>query len=48
VRSETVQQRWQRVGKIDLPTAVTVSTASQTGLQVRSMQLSKHELLASP
>lgn len=44
-RSDTIQDRWQRVGSLDLPTAHTVTTASETGLATRSFVLSKHELL---
>jgi Protein of unknown function (DUF3386) len=44
-RSETVQERWQRVGSWDLPAQHTVTTATEAGLSVRSFTLSKHELL---
>jgi hypothetical protein len=44
-RTETVQDRWQRFGSWDLPTRHTVTTASGTGLSVRSLTLSRHELL---
>ena len=46
-RVETIQERWTRVGKLDLPTRHTVSTASNTGLSVRSFELSKHALGAA-
>ncbi len=41
---ETVQERWARVGKLDLPVRHTVSTASDAGLSVRSVELSGHTL----
>ncbi|HYT91154.1 MAG TPA: DUF3386 family protein [Gemmataceae bacterium] len=41
-RSETVQERWQRVGTWDLPATHTVTAASGTGLSVRTFTLSKH------
>jgi hypothetical protein len=44
-RTETVQERWQRLGSWDLPTLHTVTTASETGLSVRSFTLSKHQLI---
>jgi len=34
------------VGRFDLPTRLTVTTASGTGLNVRSLRLAKHKLLA--
>jgi hypothetical protein len=43
-RSETVQQRWQRVGSWDLPAEHTVTNATGTGLSVRSFTLSRHQL----
>jgi hypothetical protein len=43
-RSETVQQRWQRVGAWDLPVEHTVTNATATGLAVRSFTLSRHQL----
>lgn len=46
-RTETIQDRWQRVGSWDLPAQHTVSTATAAGLSVRSFTLSKHELLKS-
>ncbi len=39
-RTETIRNRWKRVGKIDLPVEITVSTASSSGLTVRSVTLS--------
>ncbi len=44
-RTETVQNRWTRVGAFDLPTEITVTTSSSSGLTVRSVKLSGHELL---
>jgi hypothetical protein len=46
-RTEAIQDRWQRVGSLDLPTVHTVATASGSGLAVRSFTLSKHQLLKS-
>jgi hypothetical protein len=45
LRTETVQDRWQRVGSWDLPATHTVTTATDTGVSVRLLTLSKHELL---
>ncbi|MEX2111912.1 MAG: DUF3386 family protein [Pirellulales bacterium] len=44
LRTETVQDRWQRVGAFDLPTQHTVSTASGEGFSVRTVALSQHKL----
>jgi hypothetical protein len=44
-RTETVQERWQRMDSWDLPSARTVLTASPAGLSVRSFTLSKHHLM---
>jgi hypothetical protein len=44
-RTETIQDRWLRVGSWDLPAAHTVALASDTGLAVRTFTLSKHQLL---
>lgn len=43
-RTETVQERWQRVGSWDLPAEHTVTTATSAGLSMRSFGLTKHEL----
>lgn len=43
-RTETVQDRWQRVGEWDLPAQHTVTAASETGLSVRGFTLTKHQL----
>jgi hypothetical protein len=45
LRTEANQNHWQRVGAFDLPTLLTVSTASETGLNVRSLKLSNLQLL---
>jgi hypothetical protein len=44
--TETVQDRWLRFGAWDLPAAHAVTTASDTGLSVRSFRLSQHRLLS--
>src|SRR5262249_49578836 len=44
-RTETIHERWQRVGAWDLPTLHTVTLASDGGLAVRSVTLAKHQLL---
>src|SRR5262249_17078831 len=44
LRTETVRDRWQRVGSWDLPSAHEVTTATDTGLSWRRFTLSKHEL----
>jgi hypothetical protein len=43
-RTESVRNRWTRVGAFDLPAEITVSTASSAGLTVRNMILTGHEL----
>jgi hypothetical protein len=43
-RTETVQDRWQRVGSWDLPGQHTVTHATAAGLSVRSITLTKHQL----
>jgi hypothetical protein len=45
VRTEAVQDRWQRVGSWDLPASHSVTTATDAGLSVRGFTLSRHELL---
>ncbi|MCI0741941.1 MAG: DUF3386 family protein [Gemmataceae bacterium] len=45
LRTETVQTRWERVSDWDLPTHHQVISASDAGILVRTMTLSKHELL---
>jgi hypothetical protein len=43
-RSESIQNRWTRVGTLDLPTELTVTTASAAGQSVKTMTLSQHKL----
>jgi len=43
-RTETVQDRWQRVGLWDLPARHTVTMATSSGLSVWSFTLTKHEI----
>lgn len=42
-RTESIQNRWTRVGNCDLPTELTVTTASDSGLSVRSLRFEKHK-----
>ena len=44
-RSETIQNRWTRLGSWDLPMTLTVQTSSSAGQGVKSMTLSEHRLL---
>ena len=44
-RVETVRNRWQRVGKFDLPETVGQSVSSAAGVSVRSMKLTSTMLL---
>lgn len=44
-RVETIQNRWTRVGSLDLPTFLSVTTASGEGLSVRTLELTGHALL---
>ena len=46
-RTETIQNRWTRVGSWDLPTTLTVQTSSSAGQSVKTMTLSQHRLLDS-
>lgn len=46
-RTETVQERWQRIGQWDLPTWHMVTTAAETGLTVRTFRLSQQQLLTT-
>jgi Protein of unknown function (DUF3386) len=43
-KSETIQDRWVRLGLFDLPESHTVTTASGAGFSARNFTLSKHEL----
>jgi len=45
-RTETVQDRWLRIGSWDLPAAHTLNMSTGSGLATRSFVLSKHRLLA--
>jgi hypothetical protein len=45
--TETIQERWQRVGSWDLPSLHSVLTASDTGLSVRTVRFSEIKLLKS-
>lgn len=45
-RSETVRERWTRVGKWDLPVEHLLTIGSDTGFSSRSFVLSDHELSA--
>jgi hypothetical protein len=38
-RTETFQNRWQRVGKLDLPASLTQTVSSAAGLSVRHLSL---------
>jgi hypothetical protein len=44
VRTETIQDRWTRIGKWDLPAEHTVTTSSDGGYSVRSIKLREHQL----
>ena len=44
-RTESYSQRWTRVGRYDLPSSVTLTTASSAGLSVRNIRLANHRLL---
>jgi hypothetical protein len=43
-RTETVQDRWARVGSWDLPASHTVTASSENGYSVRSFKLWEHQL----
>ena len=43
-RTDSVSNRWVRVGSYDLPAAITVTTASKSGLSVRAIELTHHKL----
>ncbi len=45
LRTETVQNRWQRVGSWDLPVFIQVASAGDDGLVVRGFTLSEHVLM---
>ncbi len=44
-RTETVQDRWIRVGAWDLPARHTVTAASENSFSVRSLELREHRLM---
>jgi Protein of unknown function (DUF3386) len=44
---ETIQERWRRIGSLDLPISHTVTTASDAGLSVRNVMLSDLKLLGT-
>lgn len=44
-RTEAIQNRWTRLGSLDLPTQLTVVTSSAAGQSVKTMTLSHHQLL---
>jgi hypothetical protein len=46
-RSESVQNRWVRVSAWDLPTHLSVITASSAGQGIKTMTLSNHRLIES-
>ena len=43
-RTESIQNRWTRVGELDLPSLVSVQASSGTGLSVKTMTISNHQL----
>lgn len=43
-RTESIQNRWVRVGAFDLPTQLTVVTSSAAGQSVKTMTLMQHQL----
>lgn len=45
LRTETIQNRWQRVGSWDLPAMIQVANASDDGVTIRGFTLSDHVLL---
>lgn len=46
-RTESIQNRWTRVGAWDLPTLHTVLTASGSGQSVKTMKLEGHKVLST-
>jgi hypothetical protein len=44
LRTQSFQNRWQRVGGFDLPAALTVTEAGPAGLSVRHLELTNHAL----
>jgi Protein of unknown function (DUF3386) len=43
-RTDSISNRWVRVGTYDLPSTLTVTSAAKTGLTVRTIQLVHHKL----
>jgi Protein of unknown function (DUF3386) len=43
-RTESISNRWTRVGRYDLPASIVVTAATKAGLSVRSIQFSNHQL----
>jgi len=43
-RTESISNRWTRVGRYDLPASIIVTAATKAGLSVRSIQFSNHQL----
>jgi Protein of unknown function (DUF3386) len=43
-RTDSISNRWSRVGRYDLPASITVLTASNAALSVRTVQLANHKL----
>jgi hypothetical protein len=48
LRVETVRNRWQRVGALDLPESIVQSVSSADGVSVRSLKLKAIQLKAEP
>lgn len=46
-KSQTVENRWQRVGDFDLPTLATMTEASSSGVLIKTLRLSEHKLLTA-
>lgn len=47
LRTQTFQHAWKRVGKIDLPTSLTMTESSSSGLSVRRFALADHQLVGA-
>jgi hypothetical protein len=43
--AETIQERWQRIGSVDLPVLHSVTTASDAGLSTRVVRFSRLKLI---
>jgi hypothetical protein len=46
-RTDTMQERWQRIGTLDLPAGRTQTRSTSAGVLVRSFDLTGFELLKS-